>query len=192
MRDAIDSNETMWPTKTVGRPGICISHTCVDWILLPSWKLIVRGEVATPLLATSAPSMMNIDVAPVSAIAWFAAIVRALRYCSIGLPNIALAVAANNGTINFCVHFLLEQFEITTVDLVGGVGSRELEVAETKLLHLCATANVSAPRHQLYLAVGSIDLCIPLVLGLYPAAMNCCAFLRVYPVWWFAFRNRHV
>jgi hypothetical protein len=83
--------------------------------------------------------MMNIDVAPVSAIAWFAAIIMALRYCSIGSPNIALAVAANDGAINFCVHFILEQFEITTVAVlfstqvavVGMVGSREQGVAET-------------------------------------------------------------
>ncbi len=115
MRDAIDNNRTMWLTKAVGRPGICISHTCVDLVLLPSGTLIVRGAVATCLLATSAPSMMNNDVALVFAIAWFAAIVRALRYCGIGLPNNALAVAANNGAINFCVHFVLEQFEITTV-----------------------------------------------------------------------------
>jgi hypothetical protein len=128
---------------------------------------------------------------PVSAITWFAAIVRALRYCSIGLPNIALAVAANNGAINFCIHFVLEQFEITTVAVlfstqvavVGGAGSRELGVAETKLLHLCDTSNISAPHRQLYLAVCSTDLCIPLVLGSYPAAMNCCTFLHVYPVW---------
>jgi hypothetical protein len=78
------------------------------------------------------------------------------------------------------------------VALVGGVGSRELEVAETKLLHLCATANISAPHHQLYLAVGSTDLCIAFVLGSYPAAMNCFAFLCMYPVWWFAFQNKHV
>ncbi len=44
MRDAIVSDGTMRPrTKTVGRPGIWISHTCVDWIFLPSGKLIVRG-----------------------------------------------------------------------------------------------------------------------------------------------------
>ncbi len=126
------------------------------------------------LLATSAPSMMNIDVAPVSVIAWFAAVVMALRYCGIGLPYNALAVAANNGAINFCVHFVLEQFEITTVAVpfsmqvavVGMVGSGELGVMETNFLHLCATTNISAPHRQLYRAVGSTDSCIPLVLGL--------------------------
>jgi hypothetical protein len=141
----------------------------------------MRGAVATRLLATSAPSIMKIDVDPVSAIAWFAAIVRGLNYCGIGLPNIALAVAANDGAINFCIYFVLEQFEITTVavlfstqvTMVGMAGSRELGVTETKLLHLCATANISTPHHQLYLAVGSTDLSIPLVLGLYPTAMNC-------------------
>jgi hypothetical protein len=124
---------------------------------------------------------MNIDVAPVSAIAWFAAIVMPLRYCGIGLPNIALAVSANNGAINFCVHFVLKKFEITTVAVslstqvavVGMVRSGELGVADTNYLHLCATANILATHHQLYRAVDSTDLCIPLVLGSYPAAINC-------------------
>ncbi len=69
MRDTIDSDGTMWRTKIIGGPGIWLSHTCVDWIFLPSSKLIMRGEVATCLLATSTPSMMKIDGAPVSAIA---------------------------------------------------------------------------------------------------------------------------
>jgi hypothetical protein len=59
------------------------------------------------------------------------------------------------------------------VAVVGMVGSGELRVAETKCLHLSATANISTPHHQLYLAVGSTDLCIPLVLGSYPTARNC-------------------
>jgi hypothetical protein len=174
-------------TGQCGRPRQLVGlgyvyHTHV-WIgsFLPSGKLVVRGAVATNLLAMFAPSMMNIDVAPVSAIAWFAAIIKASGYCSIGLPNIALAVAANDGAINFCIYFVLEQFEITTVAVsfsmqvavVGMVGSRELGVAETKFLHLCATTNISAPHRQLYLAVGSTDLCIPLVLRSYPAAINC-------------------
>jgi hypothetical protein len=53
----------------------------------------------------------------------------------------------------FCIHFVLKQFEIMTVAVlfsmqvavVGMVGSGELGVAETKFLHLCATANISAP-----------------------------------------------
>jgi hypothetical protein len=100
MRDAIVSNGAMWPTKTIGRPRIWIAHR-VDWIFLPSGKFIVRGEVVTHLLATLAPSMMNIDIAPVSAIAWFATIVRVLKYCGIGLPNIVLGVATNNDAIIF-------------------------------------------------------------------------------------------
>ena len=120
MGDAIDSDGTMWPTKTVGRPGICISHTCVDWILLPSGKLIVRGDTAMRLLSTAAPSMMNMDVAPVSVIAWCLAIVRAL--------------------INFGLGFLAVQLEAITVtissslydDVFIWVGSKELLVAESK------------------------------------------------------------
>ncbi len=42
---------------------------CVDITLFPSGKLIVRGFQATHLFAMLAPSMIKIDVAPVSAIA---------------------------------------------------------------------------------------------------------------------------
>jgi hypothetical protein len=53
--------------------------------LFPVWQID---------LSTAAPSMMKMEVAPVSAIAWLAAIVRALRNCSIGLPQSALTIAA--------------------------------------------------------------------------------------------------
>jgi hypothetical protein len=45
-----------------------MSQMCVDITLFPSGKLIVRGFQATHLFATSAPSMIKIDIAPVSAI----------------------------------------------------------------------------------------------------------------------------
>ncbi len=38
MSDAIVNGGTMCPVNVVGRPGILISHTCVDWIFLPSGK----------------------------------------------------------------------------------------------------------------------------------------------------------
>jgi hypothetical protein len=115
LRDVIVSNGTMWPTKTIGSPGMWISHTFVDLFFLPLGKLIVRGDVAMHLLATSAPSMMKIKIAPVSGIAFFAAIVRALRYCSSGLLNIVPAVAVNNDNTVFCSNWFLEQLEIMTV-----------------------------------------------------------------------------
>ena len=59
----------IWPVRIVGRPGICISHTCVDLIFVPFGRLILSGFVVTYLLWTGIPSMMKIAVAPVSAIA---------------------------------------------------------------------------------------------------------------------------
>ncbi len=38
--------------------------------------------------------MIKLDVAPVSAIAWFVEIVSAFKYCGMGVPNNAWAVAA--------------------------------------------------------------------------------------------------
>ena len=72
------------------------------------------------------------------------------------------------------------------------VGSEVNVVAETKLLHLFAFNFNSAPHRQAIRWVGKIVLCIPLVEGSYPAAMNCWAFSRVNAVWWFAFLNGHV
>jgi hypothetical protein len=84
MRDTMVNNGTMCPVKTVGRPGMFILHTCVEYIFLPSGKLIVRGVRVTRLLSTGAPSMMNIDIAP-------------LRYCGIGAPYSAHVVVARDG-----------------------------------------------------------------------------------------------
>jgi hypothetical protein len=72
----------MCPVKIlVGRPGIVMSHMCVNFTLLPSGKLIVNGCNEGCKLLTGVPSMINMKVAPVSAIAWFVLIVIALRYC---------------------------------------------------------------------------------------------------------------
>jgi hypothetical protein len=75
MRDATVSEGTMCPVNVLGRPRMWLSHTCVDFIRVPSGKLIVRGFTAMHLLATSAPSIVKMDVAPVSAISRFGAIV---------------------------------------------------------------------------------------------------------------------
>jgi hypothetical protein len=77
----------IYPVSIVGRPGILMSQTCVDNTFLPSGKLIVSGFSAIRLLSTSAPSMMKMEVAPVSVMAWVVAIVIALRYCGMGLTN---------------------------------------------------------------------------------------------------------
>jgi hypothetical protein len=49
MRDGIVNDGTICPVNIVGRPGILISHTCVDWIFLLSGKLIVRGDTVIRL-----------------------------------------------------------------------------------------------------------------------------------------------
>jgi hypothetical protein len=69
---------------------------CINLICLPSGRLIVSGFIAGRLFFTSAPSMIKIDVAPVSAIALDVGIVMAFRYCVDGLPNILLAVLASD------------------------------------------------------------------------------------------------
>ena len=74
-----------------------MSQTCVDNIVVPLGKFILSGLVALRLLLTSALSMMNIVVAPVSAMALFAAMASAFKNCGIGVPNMIRAVAAIEG-----------------------------------------------------------------------------------------------
>ncbi len=141
MRDAIINDGTMCPVNIVGRPGILISHTCVDWTFLPSGKLIVRGDTAIRLLSMATPSMVKMEVVPVSAIAWLSAIVRALRNCGIGLPQSALTIAAiKDNALFVCTGFVDAQLEVITVavssssydDMLIWVGSTELAVAEMR------------------------------------------------------------
>ena len=75
---------TMCPVSVVGRPVMSISQMCVDLTCLPSGRLIVSGFVAGLLFFTSTPSMKNIEVAPVSAIACEAAILRDLSIVAWG------------------------------------------------------------------------------------------------------------
>jgi hypothetical protein len=99
----------------VGSPGISTSHMCVDLICRPSGRLIVRGFVAGLLFFTSAPSIMKIDVAPVSAIASDVAIVMALRCWFDGLPNILPAVSVSDFGVCQGSAFLVVVFDMTTV-----------------------------------------------------------------------------
>ena len=69
----------------------------VDHIVVPSGKFISSGLAAIRLLSTFTLSMMNVAVAPVSAMALFAAMVSAFKYCGIGVPNMVCAVAAIKG-----------------------------------------------------------------------------------------------
>ena len=66
---------TMYPINTIGRPGIFMSHMCVYVTLLTSGKLIVIGLFVVRRFMTGVPFMMNIEIAPVSAIACIGAIV---------------------------------------------------------------------------------------------------------------------
>jgi hypothetical protein len=65
MRDAIVSDRTICQVSTIGRPVILMPHICVDCTFLPSGKFIVRGDKAIHLLSTLAPSIMNVEFAPV-------------------------------------------------------------------------------------------------------------------------------
>ena len=106
---------TMCPVNVVGSPGISMSHMCVDLICRPSGRLIVSCFNAGRLFFTSAPSMTKIDVAPVSAIASFVAIVIAFRYCVDGLPNNLLAVTASDVGVRRGSVRLVVVFDMTTV-----------------------------------------------------------------------------
>ncbi len=97
INDAIINLGTMCPVRIVGRPGTVMLHMCVDFTLLPSGKLIVNGCDEGRKLLTGVPSMINMEVAPVSAIVWFVLIRIVLRCCWLGEPNICRAVAAKDG-----------------------------------------------------------------------------------------------
>jgi hypothetical protein len=103
IREAIFNNGTMCPVNICGSPGILVSQTCVDHIVVPSGKFILSGLVAIRLLSTSALSMMNIAVAPVSAMTLFAAMISAFKYCGIGIPNMVCAVATIKGRLRVAV-----------------------------------------------------------------------------------------
>ncbi len=73
-REAIDNSGTMCPTSVFGRPGIIISHMCVDITQRPSANATLSGHVIFRLLWTGVQSMTKIWMAPESAIASFDAI----------------------------------------------------------------------------------------------------------------------
>ncbi len=57
MSDAIFMPGTMWPVNVIGRPGMLMSQTCVDEILLPSKKLIEMGVNIKRRFLTGVPSL---------------------------------------------------------------------------------------------------------------------------------------
>ncbi len=70
---------------------------CVDLTWLPSGQFIVICPIAGRMFLTGVPSVMNIDVAPVSAIACNVAIIITLKYWGVGAPNRCVDVATNDG-----------------------------------------------------------------------------------------------
>ncbi len=167
MSEAVLRSRMMCPVSVTGNPGILMSHACVDLTFLPSGRLTVRGFVATRLFATSTPSVTKMDVTPVSATAWFGAMVIVLIYCGFW----RLLVAKLDMTT------ITSSWSATETTFMFSVGFRNK--AETKLLHLCA---ISTPHRQNCPGcLGSLVLCIPLVHCTYPWLIHCCAFLRVNP-----------
>jgi hypothetical protein len=92
-----------------------ISQMCINFTCLLSSRLIVSGFVAGLLFFTLTPSMTNIEVALVSAMACEAAIVRALKYCGMGLPNIRLAISASDVGALFGPDLFVAAFNMVTV-----------------------------------------------------------------------------
>ncbi len=92
-----------------------ISQMCVDFTCLPSGRLIDSGFVAGLLFFTSISSMTNIEVAPVSTMACEVAIVKAFKYCGMGLANICLAVAAIDVCALLGSNLFVEAFDMTNV-----------------------------------------------------------------------------
>ncbi len=109
INNAIDNFGTTCPTSFIGNPGIVMLHVCVDFTFVLSGRLIVSGCIAGRRFSHGVPSMMKIDIAPVSAIACDAAMAIALRYCGFGAPNISHAVAA--------IDFLMVSFPLRTFGL---------------------------------------------------------------------------
>jgi hypothetical protein len=68
-KEAIDRSGMMWPVKVMGRPGMSISHVCVDQTCHPSANVTLSGQVVCLLFLTIVPSMIKIWVAPELALA---------------------------------------------------------------------------------------------------------------------------
>ncbi len=100
IRDATVRWVTMCPGNTYGNPWMVMSHICIDFIFLPSGMIMLKGLLAQLLLTTLVPSIMNMDVAPVSAMAWVDVIVIAFKYSCKGWPKRECAAPAHES----CMH----------------------------------------------------------------------------------------
>ena len=136
---------TMCLINRLGRPGIKISHMCVDVICLSLGRLMVIGFVTTWMLCARALAITKTNVAPVSAIA------------CVGLMHIAFARC----------RVAVVQLEATTVmslllipccdNMYTFLGVGYDEYVSTLFLEL--TCVFTAPHRQKLL--GYIVLCMP-------------------------------
>ena len=67
--EAIDNPGTICPVRIIGRPGMLMSHMCVEWTMSPFGRFMVSGSVAGRMFFMGVPAITKIDVAPVSAMA---------------------------------------------------------------------------------------------------------------------------
>ena len=173
-REAIDNSRTIWPKSGVGRPGIIISHICVDITLRPSAKAIFSGHVVCRRLWTGILSMFNIWVAPESAIASFNAIFIAAyphfgslcgvieeNMLSCVLPCLCLCIRlASVLADSRLVVNPSETFDVMTVMLSSStiisqageyilVGSSTMLITENVSFHLNATSLLIAPNRHI-------------------------------------------
>ena len=144
-------------------------------------KFIESGFVATLLLSTGVPSMMNIAVAPVSAMACDDAIVR----CRIFSGTMFSAAGDMFVCVTFDVTIVTSSLlnTVTTFNSWVGIG----ETINARFI-LSATHIISAPTCQ-KAAGGNCFLCCPLIDGVCPAAAYCWTLLRVQSCWCPAFRQ---
>ncbi len=135
INDVIVNLGTTCPMSTFGRPGTVMSHVCVNFTSVPSGRLMVSGRMAGRMFLHGVPSMMKIEVTPVSAVACNAAMAIVLRYCGFGLPNNCCAVAAivvplvtcslstfDKSCIQFDVTIVLSSLFTSVVALIIWVG----------------------------------------------------------------------
>ncbi len=104
-REAIDNSGTMCPMSVVGRPGIMMSHMCVDITRCPLANATLSGHIVCRLLWTGMLSMTKIWVALESAIASFDAIVIAAYAHFDVCTGAAIKLAVEMGMrFRFCCH----------------------------------------------------------------------------------------
>ncbi len=79
MSNARAKSGMMCPVKMIGRPRIAMLHMWVDQTFLPPGRFIVNGFEVMHLLTTLTPSMMKMDIVPISAIACKVAMVNTFK-----------------------------------------------------------------------------------------------------------------